>query len=473
MTTFANNNEGGVNGAAIPTPTVVGGDAWTTNKGASGTSFYTTVAGEAINSVSAKLTAGSAETNDFQRALTGTTGSLSFTYRPVTPTTRAQPHTIARLYAGATRGMSVTVLAGSSNTSASIKLSSNNADMPTITGVTLPCMIKVAVDPGTSAADGKLKWQITGLDGTTSNGTGMVTGGIEYTARQTTSGAVITNAQIGFANADTELRTAVFDDLMATDTYIYPSAVTNVIPTVASDGVVTIAQGTTTATITGFGDDTDGTISTFTCAYRPGTGLNVSTMATTPTIGPVTITSGAGTAHATFSFAVSGLTDGRAFFDIYAVDNVGANSLVGTARINKTELAPIRTGTTLVSITKITPTGGTNSGALNSQSTVPVLFETLSPPAVGSLFQEAFQPIDLNGDITFGQIWNIKNDGTGIVPTTVWVDLKEGGINGTVRATATVSINSYTPTFVGRTTTPAETASITDRSNLAVVGRFA
>ncbi len=245
------------------------------------------------------------------------------------------------------------------------------------------------------------------------------------------------------------------------------SAATNPPPTITAGATVTMTAGTTGTVVFTASDDVS--VASF------QTPTVSSTQDVAPTVGPPTLV-GIGTATATATYPVTGLAPGDTSISTYAVDNVGAVSTSpATARIIYTSLTPTVRTSTLTGLTMTSPTSGTTTAALDAWlatpgTVAPPVFVTANPPATGANVSVGWQPLDATGNPYFGLWWAITNDGTTIVPTTVYVDLVEGT---TVRATASAVISSYTPIFVGRSCTSAETATIVDRTALFTAGRFA
>ena len=225
------------------------------------------------------------------------------------------------------------------------------------------------------------------------------------------------------------------------------AAPANAVPTITGGATVTMTSGTT-ATITYSGNDSDGTIASF------QTTTVVSTAATPPTVGTPSY-SNLGSANASVSFPVTGLSPGDHLFTDTDTDNAGGVSAPGTTRIIYTALAPARKAVTLNGVTMTTPASGTAVAALNNQATVPVVFTTASPPAAGATLVEDFQPLDTASvPPYFGQWWAASDN---VTPITVYVDLKFSGVT---KATASATLTSTTPVFVGRNCTDVENASI-------------
>lgn len=247
----------------------------------------------------------------------------------------------------------------------------------------------------------------------------------------------------------------------------------NAIPTVTAGATVTMTSGST-ANITATGNDSDGTISSFSAT------LASTSSSTTPTIG-TPVTTNAGTANASTAIPISNLTPGDHKFNVTDTDNSGATSTPAVCRIVYTSLAPRVRSVTLNSVTMTSPTTGTAKDALNawlanpynassnpSGVQAPVFQATTSPPASGAGVIVAYQPLDSASVApNFGHYW--ASDGA--TSLTVYVDLKFGGVT---RATQSLTTTSATPVFVGRNATSNENTAIgTDRSLPSVESRFA
>jgi hypothetical protein len=249
--------------------------------------------------------------------------------------------------------------------------------------------------------------------------------------------------------------------------YVPSAQAANVAPTITAGSTVVMSSGTST-TITVQGNDSDGTISSFTPSILSNT------MTTTPTFGTQTVTN-AGTANASSSIPVNNLSPGDLSIRVIDTDDDGAVSATpATCRIVYTSTAPKVRSVTLNSVTMTSPTSGTPKDALNawlanpSGVAAPVFQATSSPPASGAGVIVAYQPLDSAlALLNFGHTW--ASDGS--TSLTVYVDLKFGGVT---RATKSLTITSTTPTFVGRDITSSESTAIgTDRSLPSVESRFA
>lgn len=325
--------------------------------------------------------------------------------------------------------------------------------------------LELLVDSGTSSTDGKEKFRVT----RPSDGA-VIIDWVERTGRNAGAGGALANVYAGCMTVTgTGARRMVVDEIYMTDSYASPSMSTaaNTPPTVTAGATVTMSSGTT-ATITVQGNDTDGTISSFTPSVL------TNSMTTTPTFGTQAVTN-PGTANASSSIPVANLSPGDLSVSVIDTDNSGAVSATpAVCRIVYTSTSPKVRSVTLNGVTMTSPTSGTPKDALNAWLTnpatvaPPVFTATSSPPAAGAGVIVAYQPLDpALISPNFGHYW--ASDGS--TALTVYVDLKFGGVT---RATKSLTITSATAVFVGRDTTDAENTAIgSDRSLPSVESRFA
>jgi hypothetical protein len=263
---------------------------------------------------------------------------------------------------------------------------------------------------------------------------------------------------------------AVNDGTTGSELAAYVGAA-NAIPTITGGATATMTSGTT-ANITYTGNDSDGTIASF------ATPTVASSAPTPPTVGTPAYT-GIGTASATVTFPITGLSNGDHVFSDTTTDNLGGVSTVGTTRIIYTSTSPMRRSVTLSGVTMTSPSSGTALAALNAwqanpynattnpTGVAPPVFVTAGPPGVGAGVTEVYQPYAVGSTPNFYQSW-AASDAVTAIP--IYVDLK---MSGTTYATATATLNSTTPVNVGRACTTSENTAIgTDRSLPSVVSRF-
>lgn len=311
---------------------------------------------------------------------------------------------------------------------------------------------------GTSTSDGKGKWKITKLsDGSYAAG---MTAVVEQTGRNVGGGVSFTNVYVGaISTTSTPARTPIWDDVQAQDSYAFIAAAANAAPTVTAGATIVMTSGST-ATAVFTANDSDGNIQSW------ETPSVVSTADVAPTVGTPVLT-GMGTANATASYPISGLTNSDTTVYTRPIDNGGlpAAATVG-ARIIYTSKAPRARAVTLVGCTMTSPGSGTPKAAWNAWVDDQALatptgiaapeFTTAAPPASTATVTVDYQPLDVaNVPPTFSQSWCLNPDTT--TPATVYVDLKFSGV--TV-ATASSQITTLTAVPVGRTLTTSENTAI-------------
>jgi hypothetical protein len=342
--------------------------------------------------------------------------------------------------------------------------------------LSLPKSIRVEVDALSDASAGTLAMRaflgdsatvITGWD------TGTVTG-------RNTRGGNLVDIREGKITSTTWTTPIYIDSFDQVDGATVPGpvgpgpyavVVPNAIPTIAGGATATMTSGST-ANITFTGNDSDGTIASF------ATPTVASSAPTPPTIGTPSYT-GLGTASATVTFPVSGLSNGDHVFSDTTTDNSGGVSTVGTTRIIYTSTSPMRRSVTLSGVTMTSPGSGTALAALNAwqanpynastnpTGVAPPVFVTAGPPGAGAGVTEVYQPYAVGSTPNFYQSWAASD---AVTPIPIYVDLKMGG---TTYATATATLNSTSPVNVGRACTTSENTAIgTDRSLPSVVSRF-
>ena len=289
------------------------------------------------------------------------------------------------------------------------------------------------------------------------------------TTGQNTGTANLVNARFGLTTTTTATGSMRLSGLAVGDdssTFFGPAVVANTPPTISGPGTVNTTAST--ASLTFQASDTGGTIASFALVNQS----NTANSTITPTIGTPTLT-GIGTANATATFPVSGLTaNAKYFFGATATDNSGAMSNTSVATVNVTKDIPDIRSVAVVGFTVVG--GGAPLDAIiagNAQAaagqTVTRYLESTAPPG-GASVTVTFQPVTPSGLAKAFAMPIRAKDTTSTETATATLKMNDT----TTIATRGPFTLTTTATSVGGTTTTgsgSETAAITDHSKLSIV----
>jgi hypothetical protein len=235
----------------------------------------------------------------------------------------------------------------------------------------------------------------------------------------------------------------------------FPAASSNVPPTITGPSPLNITGPT--GSITFQGNDTDGTISSFQCVHLG----NTAPTTVTPTVG-TGVVSNPGTDHAFVTFPLAGMTAGAQYrYGATDTDDDGAVSAQVVALVNVTSATPaIRPDVTTSGYTVVG--GGTAAQALSAGLPSSRYLQSAAP-AAGSTGSVPVEPLPPGAVPVFFFVTGHASDG--VTALTRTVRLWQGA---TKIAEKVGTINPTTDSTIGRNTTDAETALITDRAALRV-----
>lgn len=449
--TLRTQNFGGVaDGADISAANTVNGTdtAVTTVKGTSATAKGTTTAPIRAGGVSAVLTAPSASNVALTWGTTYQSGSIYFEYAWA-DAAPAVDFLLADIRPASGKAVWVTrTTANKIKVSSGVTGAADLYSVPTALGASGAVGIHLMFDAGTGNTDGRVTFGVYDLSGALA--LGMTTAYVN-SACNTSAGTALSVIRVGKPNTEAVAFTGKVGNMRAQDSYVSALPTTNTPPAVTPGAVQNVTG--TTATISFTATDSNGVsaIATPTLASN--------TMSAAPTLGSPTY-SGIGSATATVTYSVTGLSAGTAKWTTTATDNPGATSAASAAAVvNVVSATPGISSVTAATYTVVG--GGTAIQALQAGTPSSRYLQSTSPPGGvgGSIVSKPLIPAV---PVLF---WISAKNSDLTTAETITVYLKESGVIRAQRGPFTVT-DAYAS--YGGTTSSSETAAIVDRSALTV-----